>query len=103
MLRQLNGSVVSKVVLSGHILVASEDLAKVRDALPLHCELTKAEPGCLVFQVNEDPNQAGKFTVYEEFESRATFQRHQERVAASDWGRISRNVERFYTVEEKEA
>ena len=91
---------MSKVILSGHILVSETDMVAVRAELPTHCELTRAEPGCLVFRVDEDPNHVGKFDVYEEFDSKESFTGHQERVATSDWGRVSRNVERFYTVEE---
>lgn len=90
-----------KVVLSGHILVSDADLSAVRAGLSAHCQLTLTEPGCLVFKVDEDPNQAGKFDVYEEFDSQESFQRHQHRVAKSDWGRISKNAERFYSVEER--
>jgi quinol monooxygenase YgiN len=91
---------MSKVVLSGHILVSEGALAAVREALPVHRELTRAESGCLVFNVDEDPNQVGKFDVYEEFDSQKAFKKHQERVAASEWGNVSRDAERFYTVEE---
>ena len=94
---------MGKVVLSGHILVPESDLVVVREALPLHCELTLAEPGCQVFRVNEDPNQTGKFQVYEEFFDREAFEAHQARVAASQWGTVSQNGERFYTVEESES
>ena len=91
---------MTKVVLSGHILVSAEDLNAVREALPIHTELTRAEPGCLVFRVEEDPKQIGKFEVYEEFDSRESFQKHQERVRESDWGTVSKNAERFYSVDE---
>ena len=92
---------MGKVVLSGHILISQTDLPRVRAALPTHCELTLAERGCLIFRVGEDPIQTGKFDVYEEFDSQESFQQHQRRVAESDWGRISQNAERFYSVEEK--
>jgi len=91
---------MGKIVLSGHILVPDADLICVRDALPLHCELTLAEPGCLVFRVNEDLNQLGKFAVYEEFINREAFETHQARVAASEWGKVSQSAERFYSIEE---
>ena len=91
---------MTKIILSGHILVPDADLSAVRAALPLHCELTQAEAGCLVFRVNEEPNQPGKFDVYEEFINREAFESHQARVAASDWGRVSQSAERFYTLEE---
>jgi quinol monooxygenase YgiN len=81
-------------------LVSAVDLDAIRDALPIHAELTRAEPGCLVFRVDEDPNQIGKFDVYEEFDSQESFQKHQERVRESDWGTISKNAERFYSFDE---
>jgi len=42
-----------KVFLNGHIDVPQERLAEVEAALPLHIELTRAEPGCLSFQVTD--------------------------------------------------
>ena len=93
---------MAKVVLSGHILVSAEDLKAVREALPVHRDLTRAEPGCLIFRVDEDPNQTGKFNVYEEFDGADSFQKHQQRVAESAWGKVSQNVERFYQINEVE-
>ncbi len=91
---------MSKIVLSGHILVSESELNEVRQALILHTELTRKEPGCLVFRVDEDPHVSGRFDVYEEFVDQQAFQKHQQRVKASEWGSASRNVQRFYTVQE---
>jgi len=87
-----------KIILSGHILVSQLDLSAVRQALPEHCEATRNEPGCLVFKVDEDPIESGKFSVYEEFVDREAFECHQTRVRESRWGTISCNVQRCYTV-----
>jgi len=89
---------MSKIILAGHILVSQSDLSAVRQALPEHCEATRNEQGCLVFKVDEDPLESGKFHVYEEFVNKEAFERHQTRVRASQWGEISRDVQRCYTV-----
>ncbi len=91
---------MSKIVLSGHILVPEAEISEVRDALNLHQELTRKEIGCLIFNVEEDPDMVGKFNVYEEFVDRQAFENHQQRVKDSAWGEVSRNFQRFYTVEE---
>lgn len=90
---------MSKVILSGYIIVPKHEVAIVTQALATHIELTRREPGCIRFEVNQCAIQQNKFTVYEEFSDSAAFQQHQQRVASSDWGEISRNVERHYKVE----
>ena len=90
---------MSKVILSGHIVVSESDMFAVRQALPEHMQATRNEAGCLVFNVEEDPIKTGKFHVYEEFVDIAAFELHQERAGASDWGKVSRNVERYYKVD----
>ena len=89
---------MEKVVLRGYIYVTGKDLEAVRGALPEHVELTLAEPGCLIFQVTEDPHQAGLFSVYEAFDSPESFQAHQNRVQASYWGKITVDVRRDYEI-----
>lgn len=90
---------MSKVTLSGYIMVEESDLAVVRDALPMHIAATRAEQGCLVFNVNEYKLELGRFDVYEEFDSSEAFKYHQQRVRESEWGTITKNVARHYTVE----
>ncbi len=90
---------MTKIVLSGYILVPDSDLTAVRQALPQHIAATRAEPGCLVFKVEQDRSERGKFDVYEEFVDHEAFEFHQQRVRQSDWGRISRGIQRNYTVE----
>lgn len=88
-----------KVILSGHIIVPPSDLAAIRQALPQHIAATQAEPGCLVFQVKEDQTQHGRFSVYEEFIDQAAFDAHQKRSQSSNWGQVSQNIERHYTLQ----
>ncbi|KAA2317249.1 antibiotic biosynthesis monooxygenase [Pseudooceanicola sediminis] len=70
----------------------------VRAALPAHIRLTRAEPGCLSFDVTE--TTPGTFGVAECFASRAAFDHHQARAAASEWAQITQGLPRDYRIEE---
>ena len=94
--------IVKKVILSGHTIVREADLSRVRQALPEHIRLTYAEPGCIIFIVVENETELGRFDVYEEFESKEAFEAHQHRMKMSDWGAVTKRVERFYTIQEME-
>ncbi len=73
-------------------------LEEIRAALPAHIRLTRAEPGCLRFDVVESDDIPGRFDVSEDFTDRAALSAHQARVKAAHWGRITRGMPRFYTV-----
>lgn len=85
-----------KIILQGYILVPDNNLESVTAALDEHIRLTREEPGCLVFEVTRDEKQVNRFNVYEEFVDRDAFEFHQQRVAGSYWGDITRNVTRHY-------
>lgn len=92
-----------KIILSGHIDVPVGRLNGVVAALPEHIRLTRAEPGCLLFEVTADPDISGRFLVREEFTDRAAFEAHQRRTAASAWARASDGIPRDYRIKEIEA
>lgn len=87
---------MSKVILSGYIIVPDNDLVSVKQALEKHAQLTLEEAGCLVFEVVKDASDPNRFTVYEEFIDQAAFEHHQARVRVSHWGEVTMNVERHY-------
>lgn len=89
---------MKKVVLQGHILVPDSDLGVVKATLPGHIQLTQQEAGCLVFNVTQDHKNPNRFNVYEEFADRDAFEKHQQRVRESRWGRITTNVSRHYEI-----
>ncbi|MGB0783947.1 MAG: putative quinol monooxygenase [Marinomonas sp.] len=91
---------MSKITLSGHIEVPSEDLNEVLAELPNHIALTHQEAGCITFSVTRDSSNPQRFDVYEEFTDKVAFEKHQTRVKASHWGEVTKNVERFYTISE---
>ena len=88
------------IVLKGYILVPQAELPDIIAALPEHIALTRREPGCRVFEVQQDAAQPDKFNVYEEFASREAFEAHQLRLSGSAWGQITQNVERHYQLVE---
>lgn len=89
---------MKKIIVEGHLDVPAEDLAAVKEALPTHIALTRNEAGCLVFKVEQDPECANRFQVYEEFESESAFDAHQTRVKNSAWSRLTRNARRDYNI-----
>ena len=61
-----------------------------------HILLTRAEPGCIKFEVTGDPKRRGYFHVSEEFESEEDFEFHQQRSRDSEWGQVSAPLERRF-------
>lgn len=89
-----------QIRLTGHIDVPADRVAAIAAALPGHVLLTRAEPGCISFEVTPDADVPGRYRVAELFESRAAYDAHQARTAASAWGRISLDLERSYEIRE---
>ena len=80
--------------LLGTIAIPHADLEGARVALPDHLRLTRAEPGCRAFSVEEQ--DAGVFLVSEEFVDHAAFEAHQARVRETAWAAASINAIRNY-------
>ncbi|NOD77979.1 MULTISPECIES: putative quinol monooxygenase [unclassified Ruegeria] len=91
-----------RVFLKGHIDVPPDRLEAVRAALPLHISLTRAEEGCISFEVVEDQATPGRFMVSEVFATQAAFDAHQARAKASDWFQVTQGIPRNYTIETAE-
>jgi len=73
------------------------DAALVRAHLPEHIRLSRAEPGCLTFNVDptDDPLV---WRLDESFADRAAFRAHQARTHASDWFRATAHLKRDFRV-----
>lgn len=88
------------VILTGYIDVPLDRLEAVRTALPAHIDLTRAEHGCLAFDVTEDHDVTGRFHVSERFSNRIAFEAHQTRMASSSWAVVTAGIARHYTITE---
>lgn len=85
--------------LTGRLVCADEDQTRiVREHLLRHAELTRAEDGCLSFEVEATENPL-VWDVHEEFADREAFDAHQVRVRSSEWGRVTTAIARDYVVE----
>ena len=87
-----------KLYLDGYLVVPPERIAAVTQALPAHIALTRAEPGCLAFEVTPSPDNPGHFLVSEIFADRAAFDAHQARATASAWADVTAGLSRHYTI-----
>jgi quinol monooxygenase YgiN len=86
--------------LSGRLICQTHAQARrVAMALPDHIRLTRAETGCVSFDVTptQDPLI---WDVCEIFTDRAAFDAHQARSAASDWAAQTAGIRRAYTITE---
>jgi quinol monooxygenase YgiN len=84
------------VTLAGTLRCGPEDAVIVRAALAAHIAASRAEPGCLRFEIVE--TAPGIFTIDEVFVDEAAFVAHTKRTRASDWwrktGHIPRDLQR---------
>lgn len=86
--------------LKGHLICLSDAEAQaVRQHLPDHIRLSRAEPGCLSFDVcqTDDPMV---WDVHETFRTRDDFDAHQSRTRAGPWFQATRHILRDFRVEE---
>ncbi|WP_295836765.1 DUF4440 domain-containing protein [uncultured Microbacterium sp.] len=87
-----------EVTLTGELRCADAGEAeRVRAHLDEHIALTRAETGCLAFDVTPAATD-GVWRVSERFVDETAFDAHQRRVAQSTWGRETAGIERAYVV-----
>jgi len=69
----------------------------VRTALPEHIRLSRAEQGCIAFEVTE--TAPGVFAVSETFADGAALDAHQARTRASAWWQATGHIARDFTLD----
>lgn len=84
------------IILNGTIIMPLDQQAKLRPLLEEHTALTRAEPGCLFFEVTQDQADPARFTVSERFADQAALAFHEMRGAASAWGPAARHLQREF-------
>ena len=85
---ELNGTLICKDL---------SDVSIVERFLPKHVELSRDEPGCLRFEVTQSDDPL-VWNVSELFTDQASFDSHQARVKASEWGQATAHIQRDYTI-----
>ncbi|WP_271894196.1 putative quinol monooxygenase [Candidatus Phyllobacterium onerii] len=89
---------IGAVKLSGFLRCGSiKDIDLVKQYLPDHLRLTRAEPGCISFDVSQT-DDALVWRVEELFIDRAAFDFHQQRTRASEWFSATSTIPRDYNI-----
>ncbi|TFD11877.1 antibiotic biosynthesis monooxygenase [Cryobacterium sp. TMT1-2-2] len=89
---------MESVRLTGQLLCDNlGEAAIVVQYLPVHLGLTRAENGCISFNVTPTHDPV-VWQVDERFRDTASFHTHQQRVSSSEWGRATSGIERRYTI-----
>jgi quinol monooxygenase YgiN len=89
---------VGAVRLSGKLICATlHEVEVVRRHLPEHIRLTKAESGCVSFDVSQTDDPL-IWCVEECFLDREAFEAHQNRTRASAWWTATAEIPRQYEV-----
>ena len=88
------------IELTGFLRCASAaEAARVHALLPAHVALTRAEAGCLRFEVTPEADGL-TWRVFEQFTDQAAFDAHQARAGASDWAAGTAGIARDYQIRE---
>lgn len=95
---------MARVSLSGFLICRTlEEADRVSELLREHIRLTRAEPGCLRFEVLRSHSDPTRFAVTETFRDRAAFEAHQARTATTIWARATKGITREYEISEETA
>ncbi len=89
-----------KIRLTGYMDAPLDKLDAVNAAVVDHIALTRAEGGCISFEVTPCLDVKGRFLVSELFESRDAFDHHQARASQSEWAEITKGMPRTYEITE---
>ncbi len=88
----------NRIVLTGRLICSDTQEADiVREHLQQHIHLTRSEPGCLLFSVEQSDNPL-IWTVHEIFTDHDAFETHQARASRSVWGHATTGIVREYTI-----
>jgi putative acetyltransferase len=73
------------------------EIDAVVSVLDTHIHLSRAEPGCLTFELWQDELDPCNFHMSEVFRSEEAFAKHQSRTQSSDWWRVTSHMPRDFT------
>lgn len=84
--------------LSGKLICASpQEIEIIKKFLPEHIRITKAETGCLSFEVTQTTDPL-VWRVEECFTDQKAFEQHQQRTRGSAWWQATLKISRDYKI-----
>ena len=90
----------ANIKLEGYLDVPASRWSEVLTALESHIEKTRAEAGCIKFNVTPCSEVEYRLLVSELFVDQTSFDAHQTRAGNSDWAKISAGIPRHYEITE---
>ena len=95
---------MSTVTVSGFLIAPTlADADRASELLPEHIRLSRAEPGCLTFEVERSQSDPIRFALFEVFRDEEAFTAHQARTRASAWWTETTGFERDFAVSRERA
>jgi quinol monooxygenase YgiN len=93
---------MSRIALTGFLICRSlEEADRLSLLLAEHIRLTRAEPGCLKFEVFRSHADPVRFAVSEVFRDREAFDAHQVRAKDTVWAKATTGIPRDYKITEE--
>ncbi len=83
-----------KVIARGTVTVPADELDAITPLIAEHIRLSRAEPGCIAFDISPSPHDPFLFHVAQEFIDRDAFAAHTDRTRASVWWAKSQHLTR---------
>jgi quinol monooxygenase YgiN len=83
-----------RVRVTGYLRCAPDEIDMVREALAEHIRLTRAEPGCLSFEITQDADDPCRWNLDETFIDMPAFEAHRARARESAWGPKTAHLDR---------
>ena len=83
---------MSKIMHIGTLHCAPDEVDTLTTLLGPHVALSRAEPGCLSYELFQDEVQLTTFQLNAVFRDRQAFEAHKARVESADWGRATAHM-----------
>lgn len=87
-----------RVRVTGYLRCAPDEIGTVHTALPVRIRLTRAERGCLAFEVALAAEDPCRWRVTETFADASAFAAHQARTRASAWWTATGHMARRFEI-----
>ncbi|MDV7141663.1 antibiotic biosynthesis monooxygenase [Tropicimonas sp. TH_r6] len=88
------------MIVTGYLDAPEERADEIATAFEDHARLSRQEPGCELFEVNQDSAIVGRFHINERYTDADALEAHKDRMASSDWARVSAGLTRNIDVRE---
>ncbi len=91
----------NNLIVTGSITCTLQELGMFAIIVTKHIALTRAEPGCIEFDIKQDAPGSCTFLIAERFVDRAAFESHTARTRASDWWGKTKHIPRDINITEE--